>query len=274
MVKQSVSDRERFVASSFVEYLDWLNLIEFYGFQMSDFSALDDGQLSDVKLHKFFAQVTEKLALELELKKYLNDWKIWFQDLPHENVWIERTAQGISCGIVCGSGKMWRAQRLRDYIASDPNGFAQMLAQLRTSLDHRCDIVLRIHSYFRHSRFRTAWLGDIGGEQPYPAAFQKFVSLFTDRNRNAFERVSKTVIRQRFSEEIERNLRWGYIEVDGNGQFPKWEDIDEFLQYAYFHVDVHIPSDMLIGKPLDDLVPVLKGVLGAEREMMRAMNAV
>jgi hypothetical protein len=261
--RQSVNDRERFVVSEFIEYLDWLNLIEFSWFNASDFRIQQYN-----KLHRFLALVTGKLDSELGLEKYSYNGMLRFQDIPHENVWVEMAKEGISCGIVCGSGKMWRAQRLRDYIASDPSAFKEMLERLRKSLDPQCEVVLRVHSYFRYSRFRTAWLPNIGGEQPYPRGFQKFVSTLTDRNLNAFEYVSKTVIQQRFSAEIE-----DHIEVGEDGQFPKWKDIDKFLQYAYFHVDVLIPSEMLIRKPLDDLIAVMRSVLGPEHEMMRAMNA-
>jgi hypothetical protein len=266
--RQSVNDRERFVVSAFIEYLDWLNLIEFSGFNASDFRIQQYN-----KLHRFLALVTGKLDSELGLEKYSYNGMLRFQDIPHENVWVEMAKEGISCGIVCGSGKMWRAQRLRDYIASDPSAFKEMLERLRKSLDPQCEVVLRVHSYFRYSRFRTAWLPNIGGEQPYPRGFQKFVSTLTDRNLNAFEYVSKTVIQQRFSAEIEEGRLWHGIEVGEDGQFPKWKDIDKFLQYAYFLVDVLIPSEMLIRKPLDDLIAVMKSVLGPEHEMMRAMNA-
>ncbi len=274
VARQSVGERERFVALEFVQYLDWLKLVEFLGFQPGDFTTQEDGQPNHGKLNKFLRQMANSLGAEIGLREYGNDWKLYFEDVPHENVWVEMAEHGVNCGVVCGSGKMWRAQRLRDYILANPSELRQLLDRLRASVDPNFLIVLRIHAYFRHSRFRTAWLGDLRGVHAYPAGYEAFVETFGDRTLNAFDRVPKTVIQGRFAPEIKENLQRGYIQIDGQGRFPKWEDIDNFLQYAYFHVDVRIPSTRLVEQRSEDLLKTFKGVLEAEHELMRDLSKV
>ena len=95
-----------------------------------------------------------------------------------------------------------------------------------------------------------------------------------DRTLNAFDRIPKTIIQERFAQEIKENLQRGQIQIDGQGRFPKWEDIDNFLQYAYFHVDVRIPSARLVDQRSEDLFKTFKGVLESEHELMRALSDV
>ncbi len=274
VARQSVSERERFVVLEFVQYLDWLGLVAFLGFQPGDFTTQEDGQLNHGKLNKFLRQMTSSVGAEIGLREYGNNWKLYFEDVPYENLWVEMVEQGVNCGVVCGSGKMWRAQRLRNYILANPDELRQLLDHLRALVDPNFSIVLRIHAYFRHSRFRTAWLGSLRGVHAYPVSYEAFVETLRDRALNAFDRVSKTAIQARFAAEIKENLKRGYIQVDGQGRFPKWEDIDNFLQYSYFHVDVQIPSSWLIERRLEDLLETFKGVLEAEHGLMRALSKV
>lgn len=273
VARQSVSERERLLAVEFVEYLDWLKLVEFLGFQAGDFTAQEDGMPNHGKLNKFLVQMASSLGSELGLKEYRNDWMLYFQDVPYENVYVEMAEHGVDCGIVCGSGKMWRAQKLRDYIVANPGEFRQMLERLRTWVDPSFPIVLRVHGLFHYSRFRTAWLGDLRGIKLYPDGYEDFVATLADRSVNVFERMPKAVIQERFAAEIKEKLQLGKIKVDGQGRFPQWEDIDSFLQYGYFHVDVRIPSTRLIGRASEDLLKTFKGVLEAEQEMMRTLSA-
>jgi hypothetical protein len=84
----------------------------------------------------------------------------------------------------------------------------------------------------------------------------------------------KTAIQERFAQEIKDNLQLGHIQIDGQGGFPKWEDVDSFLQYTYFHVDVQIPSARLVERRTEDLLKTFKSVLDAEHELMRALSKV
>ncbi|MDO8473192.1 MAG: hypothetical protein Q7T05_05165, partial [Dehalococcoidia bacterium] len=201
VARQSVSERERLLTLEFVQYLDLLGLVEFLGFQGGDFSDPEELKYQK-KPNKFLAQMTNSLQSELGLKGYGDDLKLYFEDVQNENLWVEMTEQGVNCGIVCGSGKMWRAQHLRDYIVEKPSEFRQMLEHLRMSIDPSFHIALRLHAYFRHSRFRTGWLGDIRGIKTYPEDYETFVTILADRSVNAFERMEKTVIQERFGDEI------------------------------------------------------------------------
>jgi hypothetical protein len=274
IVRQSASETERTIILAFVEYLDWLNLVDFLGFQAGDFTAQEDGRVNNGKLNKFLARLSGALRSDLGLKEYRNDWQLWFENVPYENLWVWMAEHGIDCGIVCGSGKMWRAQRLRDYIVGNPNEFRQMLERLRASVDQGFAIFLRIHAYFRHSRFRTAWLGDVQGAKAFPEDYEAFVATLGDRTLNTFDRLPKAVIQERFALEIKDNLRLGQLQVDKEGRFPKWEEIDSFLQYAYFHVDVRIPPARVVGRGAEDLFKTFKGVLEAQHEMMQALSKV
>ena len=273
VAKQSISS-ERLVALQFVQYLDWLGLVDFLGFHALDFTAQREGSLNHGKLNKFLSQVATSLGSELNLKEYRNDWMLWFQDVPYENVYVEMTQHGVDCGIVCGSGKMWRAQRLRQHIVDNPGSFRQVLERLRETIDPDLPIVLRVHARFHHSRFCTAWLGDLRGIKPFADGYDDFVATLRDQSLNAFDRIPKSTIQERFSHEIKQNLLEGRIQVDGEGRFPKWEDIDSFLQYSYFHVDVQIPLSRLVGQTLENLLNTFKKVLNAEHEMMRTLNTV
>jgi hypothetical protein len=271
VAKQSTSDRERFVALEFIRYLDWLRLVDFIGFSASDFITQPGGELSSWKLNRFLIRMADSLRKELGLREYRSDWKLFFDDVPNENLWVSMSERGINSGIVCGSGKMWRAQQMRDYIEGRPSTFRHILDTLRQTLGEEFAITLRIHAYFRHSRFRTAWLGDVGGRiYSYPGDYDNFVATLSDRRVNAFEYLPKRDIQERFSLAIKQNIDEG-LEVDEQGRFPKWEDLDSFLQYAYFHDDVEIPVRRLVGRSLEDLLGTFKGVLNAEHSAMQTM---
>jgi hypothetical protein len=218
--------------------------------------------------------MTSSLGTELALKEYQNNQMLFFQDVPHENLWIEMTERAVNCGIVCGSGKKWRAEQVRTYVISNPEAFRKLLDRLRTSVDSTFRIFLRVHSWFRYSRFRTAWLGDLGGVNPYPDGYKTFLATITDRNLNAFDYVSKDTIQERFVSIIDKHKQEGSIKVDSEGRFPEWHDIDQFLQYTYFHVDVQIPSTVLVGRPNDSLFKTFKSLLEPQHDMMRALSAL
>lgn len=107
VVRQSVNGIERYVASEFVRYLDWLMLVSFLGFQTSDFVAQNDKDFNQGKLNNFLLLMTRSLGPKLGLNEYQNNRMLFFHDVPHENVWVEMTEGGVYCGIVCGSGKKW-----------------------------------------------------------------------------------------------------------------------------------------------------------------------
>jgi len=183
VARQSVSQKEQFMALEFVQYLDWLKLVGFLGFSATDFSHPQDGSFYDRKLDNFLAQMVSVQGNQLGLKEYERNWMLYFHDVPNENVWAEMGQDGVSLGIVAGSGKMWRAKQLRDFIITQPNEIRTMLDRLRNSIDPNFLITLRVHSYFRHSRFRTAWLGDISGVKTYPIDFENFVASLKTRER-------------------------------------------------------------------------------------------
>lgn len=266
MARQSASDRERFVSFEFIRYLDWLRLVDFIGFNTGDFVADD---VSTWKLSRFLTRMADLLGTDLGMREYNDNWKFFFEDVPYENIWFGMGGNGIDCGIVCGSGKMWRAQQMRDYIEADPEAFKAILDMLRQTLHDDFAMTLKIHAFFRHSMFRTGWLGYIGGDAyPYPDRYSDFVSVLCDRRLNSFEYLNKAEIQRRF----EREIRKGECEVDERGRFPKYTNLHRFLQYAYIHVDVQVPPRRLIGSSLNDLLSTFKQVLEAEHATMHAIT--
>jgi hypothetical protein len=218
--EQSVGEVERFIVSEFVQYLELLELVDFFGFQPNDFAL--DRDASKRKLNRFLVHFTGSPASSvLGLKQYNNDFQVWFTDVPYENIWLDMNEDKISCGIVCGSGKKWRANQVREFILAKPDAFRLILDRLRQAVDPACPIVLRIHSYFHYSRFRVAWLGDIGGSYTFPDDYNKFLETLANPNLNAFEWIPKRLIQDRFAAEIKKNLELGHIEVDENGKFPR-----------------------------------------------------
>jgi|CXWL01.1.fsa_nt_gi hypothetical protein len=254
--RQTGNTEEKFTISEFVQYLDWLGLVDFLGFQASDFP-----DRNYRKLNRFVAFVCQSRSEELGLESYGNDYKVFFKDIPDDNIWCDIDDSSMRCGIVCGSGKKWRAETLRDKLLQKSDEFYSVLEELQTQLDPKMRIVLRIHSNFHHSRFRTAWLGEIGGAQLFPDGYQNFVRNFTDPLLNSFKKLSKQTINEVFGREVEENMKRGSIQLDNQARFPKWEDLDSFLQYCYFHIDVEIPAKMLIGKPVKDITDKLVATL-------------
>ena len=208
IAKQSVSSRERFITKEFVRYLDYLRLVDFIEFHVSDFAEPPNGEPNRWKLNRSLIRMADSVGSELGLCEYRNDWKLFFSDLgnEHENVWVGIFEWGVSCGIICGAGKKGRAQQIRNFIEMHPNTFKQQLDILRQSLDNEFTIALPIHSYFSRSRFQTAWLGYIGGKAySYPDEYDALVSTLLDKRRNSFKRLSKEEILNRFSSDIENN---------------------------------------------------------------------
>jgi hypothetical protein len=266
VARQSSSEKEKYFATEFVQYLDLLGVVDFWGFQTTDFV---HEQLNENKLNKFMSKLTNVVGVRLGLKPYEGDWKLYFPDVPNENVWFELSADGINFGIVLGSGKFWRAQALRNYILRHPAEFRQILEQLRCNINRTYQIWLRIHANFRHSRFRTGWLGDIRGIKTFPDEFDQFIEVLSDESINAFRQMPKVEIQERFKEEIRSSPQ---TRLDEQGRFPHWPDIDSFLQYTYFHIDVHIPSSALIGESFDTLCQLFEPILSAQHQLMRNLS--
>jgi len=273
VAKQSVNSVEQFMVQQFVEYVNWLNLVEFLGFETMDFVEQEDRGINVTKFDKFLILIllSNSLKTELGLKDYGYDRKFYFIDVPQDNVWFEMTNRGITCGIVCGAGSRWRAQHLRDSIEKNAAPLRQSLGQLRASLNPDLGIVLRVHSWFHYSRFRRAWLGYIQGEKRFPEEYEGFALTLTNRNLNACDWIKKDIIQERFATEIENSLKLGHIAVDDEGKFPAWKDITDFLQYAYFHVDVEVPSSKLVGASPDSLSEMFKDILQAEHDTMQSL---
>ena len=115
IAKQSRSERERFVVFEFVRYLDWLRLVDFISFNTTDFITQPGGEVSHWKLNRFLIRLSDTLGKELAFREYRSDWKLLFDDVPHENIWVWMSERGVNCGIVCGSGKMWRASSIPSF---------------------------------------------------------------------------------------------------------------------------------------------------------------
>jgi hypothetical protein len=264
--RQSQSPKEKFLIEQFLEYLDFLGLVEFLGFKNIDFT-----EKNYTKLHKFLSFLAKCLSSDLGLDEYKYNQMLFFKDAAPDNLWIDFGEGCLNCGIVSGSGKIWRAERLQNYLLGAKEAFNGILANLLCNLDSRLNIYLRIHSYFRLSRFRTAWLGNIRGPNLYPDDFNKFYATFTNRDINTFKQMTKDKINEVYKEEI-KNIE--DPKLDSRGLFPEWEDSDSFLQYCYFHIDVSIPDAILVSKGPDDLLDFFGSLFKEMKNKMLKFNNV
>jgi len=119
VAEQSISAVEQFVTRQFVEYINRLNLVEFLGFEPMDFVEQEDGGINVTRFDKFLTSLANSLKTELGFQEYGYDHKLYFTDVPQDNVWVEMTDRGITCGVVCGAGSRWRAQHPRDSVAEN-----------------------------------------------------------------------------------------------------------------------------------------------------------
>ena len=257
---ESISNdlKERFIVHDFIEYCDFLNLTDFRIFYDRDFS----GKFNYDKLNKLLALLCNDLQKELNNKEYTYNNRIHFEETSPDNLWIDfNDNDSLIIGIVCGSGKKWRAEGLKSNLKQSSDKLKIILEQLNNTSIHDLKLDLNIHSYFHYSRFRRAWLGHIGGSPyRYPEQFYDFIKTFTDDEKNFCQYYDKRNINEIFKDEI--NKMKPSVAVDSNGLFPHWDDIKKFLQYSYFHIDTIIPKSFFIGKEyksiLNDIKPLLK----------------
>ena len=266
VTRQSQSPKEIFVIEQFIEYLDLLKLVEFLSFKNSDFS---ETNYNYTKLDRFLSFLTERLSEELKLAEYeKNKFQFFFKDISPDNLYFCFDEGCLSCRVVCGSGKKWRAEQLRNYLIQTKDNFKSILMNLNSRLG--MDIYLRVHSYFRHSRFRTAWLGNIRGPHQFPDRYEKFCAIFTNPEINSFAQMTKKRINEIFKDEIGQNNAG----LDSNNLFPKWDELESFLQYCYFDIDIRIPKDLLIAKTKEELVDIFRKLLSELQSTMLELSTI
>ena len=258
--KQSQSPAESLVMNQFNEYLDFVHLTEFVSFKDVDFV-----ENNYDKLHKFLTFLTACVGTESGLSEYKHDQKLFFTGIEPDNIWVDYGPNALSVMVVVGSGKQWRSRRVRDWVAKDRDILNKALADLRRSVTPTLRIYLHLNSYFRLSRFRTEWLGNIGGERQFPEDFDQFCSAFTDERINSYGPMTKQVIANTFEADIRKIDR---TRLDSHGLFPRWEDANEFGQYCYFDVELRVPQQELIGKGREDLIPQFRRILTGLRQLM------
>jgi hypothetical protein len=219
-------------------------------------------------LHKFLTFLTASLGTELGLTEYKHDQKLFFSGIEPDNIWVDYGPNALAVMVVVGSGKQWRSRRVRDWVAKDRSILNRALADLKESVSPTLGVYLHLNSYFRLSRFRTEWLGNIGGERQFPEYFDQFCSAFTDEKINSYGHITKQAIASTFEADIRQVDR---TRLDSHGLFPRWEDSDDFGQYCYFDVELRVPQQELIGKGREDLVPQFKRILTGLRHLMLAL---
>jgi hypothetical protein len=265
LARLTSSSKEKYLISEFVGYIDYLGLVEFRGFTSTDFK--EDKQ---DRLHKFLVLLTRELGDELGLDEYAGNNRLSFKDVAPDNIYVRTDGEGLKYRIVCGAGKKGRAQRLRDYLSGAREEFRSVLAKLRAPIDSEASLSLHINSYFRLSRFRTARLDDIGGACRFPEDYDRFVDTFISPETNAFNHVNKKQINRTFRKAIEAKKP----DLDSKGLFPKWEDADTFLQYAYFDIQVSAPVNRVVDKSPDALRDDSRSLLKSMHATMVAIRDV
>lgn len=271
---QNKNLNEIFLIQEFINYLDMLNLLSFRQFTIQDFSSLNESKLAKY-VGKLMNDIKVKYGLDEDNSKY---YKIILSDIKNENLWIGYDgSDSIAYGIVCGSGKKWRSNFVKDYLLNSKDMFNTILEKLFAhiqTIDKNLNLYLSIHSYFRLSYFRTGWIGDIGGVFEYPNDFDKFYNTFTNPRINTYKIMNKKEINEIFREEISSGKYLHPKDLDSRNQFPKWEDKDGFGQYCYFHINVQIPKNMIVGKNSEQLINLFDAITTPLRNTMIALDSI
>jgi hypothetical protein len=264
--EQSLSPVENLVLNQFNEYLDFAHLTDFIPFRESDFV----GEGNYDKLHKFLAFLTPRLPTELGLSEYNRDNKLFFNGIEPDNIWVDYVSNALSVMAVIGSGKKWRSRQIRDWVARSRDILKHRLASLQESLKPPIPIYLRLNSYFRLSKFRTEWLGNVGGERRFPDDYERFCTAFIDERINSYGQMTKQTIMEVFHNEIRLIDK---AKLDSHGLFPRWEVPSDFGQYCYFDIELRIPQARLVGKAREDFVPQFAEIFRHVRNFMSELVA-
>ena len=266
IAKVAVASHEKWMINEFLEYLERLQLLDFLGFRSSDIV-----NVNEPKLHRFLGRGVVDCQSDLQLKDYSRNNMIFFDDaVGVDNIYVTLSPEGLEWGIVCGSGKKWRAEELKHRLTHDPDSVGKMIEDYRQAfkeLDPEIETRLAIHTYFRLSRFRTEWLPNVEGRTyAYPNEFGDFCRCFTSDKFNAMRELNKNDINRDFAELIERE----HPQVDSKGLFPRWEDKDEFLQYAYCHVYAVVPGQLL-GSTADQAMQLFRKLAESSKKLVAGL---
>jgi hypothetical protein len=259
--QQSDSPLEGHLIKHFNEYLDFLALTQFVAFNELDFV-----EQNGDKLHKFMIFLTSESGSRLGLAEYDGNNMLFLKESQPENIWINYDDNGLLIGVNAGSGKKWRSQQLRDWIARDKNGLKALLSRFQGRLSSlQLPLYLAIASSFRWDRFRTEWLWNVRGRERFPDGFESFYFTFIDERINSYRRITKEEIGAVFHEEIKRQV--DATRLDGQRNFPRW-DAPDFLQYCYFDVMLEIPRDRLVGLRRGELAQEFWLILSSMRDLI------
>lgn len=264
--------REAYVLDSFLNHLDMLHLVRFRPFRADDFGDRSVGANSR-KLASLMELVGSELTTRIGTCEYTGNSQFRFPEVLHENIWVDFGRDGGLCaGIVCGSGKKWRAGRLRDCVQRDRHGFRELVQDLRDSIDPRFAVYLRAHGLFYVSRFRTALLLSVGGDCRFPEGFDAFCDVLTDPKRNSHHAIERDEINTLFREDIDRCKAADSLVLGEDQKFPRWANVNKYGQYLYAHIDVEIPRSAVIGRDGDTMVKLFETVVSALRVAARALD--
>jgi hypothetical protein len=268
--------KERYVVTEFLEYLDFLGLVEFRSFSERDFA-----ESNYEKLHKFGVLLASSLPDELGLTDYAGDLKFSFNGIPSEYIRLDfGWSPGLTCTVVCGVGNGPRARQLQEYIQGNRDGFRNIVQLLRMPIDPQIALSMRVHSYFYANRFRIASLGNIGGEFFFPEGFDRFCDTMTNPQLNSHAQLTRDEINERFQTEIERDLNRHLIQVDDQGRFPFWPGEHEHVvnhqitygQYCSADISLEVPKSRLAGLAADELVALFGALFWLLRPRMEELQ--
>jgi len=263
ILKISRNNKETYFIKEFIDYLESLRLIsDFIEFKTSDFT-----NKIYHNLNKFISFMSKELKDDFSFSEYNNSQMLFFDDIPHENLWIDIENNVLTCTIVCGSGKKWRSFQLYNFISNNRSLFNKILFDLNSDIPNDLIISLTANSLFRLSRFRTEFLANIRGEFSFPVKFDDFCDTFIDKTLNAYQQVDKSTINNNFTKEIKENS----AHLDSQNLFPKWEDANSFLQYCYCNIIISIPKTKLL-KNRVELLNYFKEILPPIKKAMVSLT--
>lgn len=270
---------EREFIREFVDYVDMQGLVEFRSFRESDFM---ERSRRTRMIRRFLTHIKKQFEGVLEAEIDPRRQEIYFNDNPYENLWLNLSEEGLCSHIVVGAGKgaKWRSRAYRDVLRDDPDSIRSvldrtkdMLTELSREYSVEVTIELAIHSRFFYTRFQTDYLWNIADSpKPYTAkTFDHwFVPTFTSENKNAYKRITKQAIQQRFSEELAQRT----VERDSDGLFPKWDDAQVVLQNCRFSIGVCAARNAVASMDPETVSSFARELLTAEKDAIEGLASL
>lgn len=268
--RQSVGDREGYILDEFVDYADELGLAPFRGFQEQDFARTRRRTLRKL-LQLLMARHGAKLGGSVGSSPA---HRLDFDDIS-ENAWIEYDyvdppVASLRVAIVAGADGIWHARQFKKALQHAPDEFRKggnVLADEVRGQRPDVEVVWRPKTRYFASRGQDKAPG-VARFFAHPENFNGFVSRMLDDRANPCDWIPRHEVETRLADE----LRGRDLSTGDDGRFPPWEDKNEVLVSSFFHLELLVPRENLVGKGRDATVELLVNLLQPLRTSAVRLN--